>query len=132
MQKTIAIKDGLIKTINTRLVDEMLAKEAAVSPKTLETWKQLGPLTVQRFLELMPTFEGVPLIECDTRFHTWTEKENTKQSDSENTFEHSGLIKIGDGDKPVMHGIVRIVIAGGGLFESQYANGQEHGYSRFI
>ena len=43
------MKDSLIKTINTRLVDDMLAKEAAVSPKTLETWKKLGPLTVQCF-----------------------------------------------------------------------------------
>ena len=80
----------------------------------------------------MPALENVPLIECETSFHTWTEKENTKQSDSENTFEHSGLIKVGDVDKPVMHGIVRTVIAGGGLFESQYNNGQEHGFSRFI
>ena len=103
-----------------------------MSAKTLETWKQLGPLTVQHFKESMPTFEGVTIVECEATFHTWTEKESTKQSDSENIFEHSGMIKSGDSDKPVMHGIVRTVIEGGGLFESQYTDGKEHGYSRFI
>ena len=96
-----------------------MASEVDISPAAAATWKQIKPMSVQRFKREAPEYAPVQ-ISKRTEFRYW------KEDNGQNFY--GMAVKT----KKKAHGIVRIVVPGVWVGECQYKDGQFHGFMRSI
>ena len=97
----------------------LVAEPFPVSNNCLETWRRLGPLSIETFIKLSPEDYYLEDIWKESRFTHWDIK-----------VERRGMCS--KDEKDSKHGIVRIVSKMGGVFEGTYYENRKQGYGREI